>query len=142
MITTDRTKRAIAALKNNDSTYFHGDLDDYLTECLESLQLAPAASDAEFIKKELAFIMSVSNPAIRLGEMEVCIDDWCGIAQSEVPSDPVIKVGAIANPPMTELGEDAIDKSLIKFEDKIENWHLSISFGLILLGAVSFLIWG
>ena len=143
MITTDKTRRAISALKNTDRDFFHGDLDDYLIECLESLQLAPAASDAEFIKKELAFIITASNPAIRIGEMEECIDDWCCVAQREVSSNPDIKVGYIEDDSLVQLTEkDMMDSGSIDFDSKLKYWHLTFASSLIFLAATSFLIWG
>ena len=136
MITTDKTRRAIEAIKTEKLDNFHGSLPDYLIECLETLQTPPTASDAHFIKAELAFIMKEPNQAIRIGEMEECIDDWCSVASIEIDSTPANTIIPIIS------GADAIDKGLIEFEGKLKDWHLNVSLGLALAGVLSYLIWG
>ena len=135
MITTDKTRRAIEAIKTESLAYFNGSLPDYLIECLESLETAPSASDAEYIKKELAFIITAVKPSIRIGEMEECIDDWCSVAEIKIGSESAIKLEELPT------GLDTIDRGLIDFDSKLKYWHLSLSAGLIFLAVTSFLIW-
>lgn len=80
MITTNNTLRAIAALKQQDKSLFHENLEDYLIEALESLKTFPTSSQLQLLNKEIQFTLN-GLPASRELEkakkdIAAIISDW------------------------------------------------------------------
>tara|TARA_R110000851_G_scaffold317339_1_gene480779 strand:+ start:11106 stop:11480 length:375 start_codon:yes stop_codon:yes gene_type:complete len=118
MINRDDTLRAMLAVRTNDASHFHGDLNNYVLQVLESLDMPPIASELKLLHKEVSWVVN----CVPLAEIQQAID--------EVFEDCI-------DTPVTEEDEPLYQPNNLVTNIKLKDWHLN---ALSICALISFIV--